>query len=159
MSRNKKPYFKSDNEGPPPLSATTNRKVRFEEVDPLGIVWHGRYPSYFEDGRVAFGDKFDLSYITMRKENFYAPIVKMHIDYHHPLKYHEEMTIISTLHWSDAAKLNFEYEILTESGQVATTGYTVQLLTNLDKDTLMTRPEFVEKFCDWDNENSGLSAY
>lgn len=148
MPRNKKTYFKLESEGPPPLSATTHRKVRFEEVDPLGIVWHGRYPSYFEDGRVAFGDKFDLSYIAMRQENFYAPIVKMHIDYHHPLKYHEEMTIISTLHWSDAAKFNFEYTILAKSGQVAATGYTVQLLTNLDKETLMTRPEFVEKFCE-----------
>ena len=148
MLRNKKPYFIPESDGPPPLSATTNRKVRFEEVDPLGIVWHGRYPSYFEDGRVAFGDKFDLSYVTMRKENFYAPIVKMHIDYHHTLKYHEEITIISTLHWSDAARLNFEYEILNEAGQLAATGYTVQLLTNLEKETLMTRPEFVEKFCD-----------
>ena len=148
MSRRKKSYFTAETDSPPPLSAKTTRKVRFEEVDPLGIVWHGRYPSYFEDGRVAFGDKFDLSYLRMRQENFYAPIVKMHLDYHHPLKYHEEMTIISTLHWSDAAKFNFEYEILTESGQVATTGYTVQLLTNLDKETLMTRPEFVEKFCE-----------
>ena len=148
MTRRRRAYFTPETGSPPPLSAETRRKVRFEEVDPLGIVWHGRYPSYFEDGRVAFGDKFDLSYIRMRKENFYAPIVKMHLDYHHPLKYHEEMTIISTLHWSDAAKFNFEYEVLAESGQLAATGYTVQLLTNLDRETLMTRPEFVERFCE-----------
>ena len=82
----------------------------------------------------------------MRKENFYAPIVQMHLDYHHPLKYQEEMTIIATLHWSEAARLNFEYEITTQSGQVAATGYTVQLLTTIDKEMLMMRPEYVEKF-------------
>lgn len=146
MPRRKKAYFKAETDSPPPLSAETKRKVRFEEVDPLGIVWHGRYPSYLEDGRVALGDKFDLSYIRMRKENFYAPIVQMHLDYHHPLKYHEEMTIIATLHWSEAARLNFEYEIITQSGQVAATGYTVQLLTTIDKEMLMMRPEYVEKF-------------
>ena len=33
MSRKKKPYFKREDDAPPPLSATTYRKVRFEEVD------------------------------------------------------------------------------------------------------------------------------
>lgn len=44
-------------ETPPPLSAGATRLVRFNEADPLGIVWHGHYASYFEDARAAFGDK------------------------------------------------------------------------------------------------------
>jgi len=56
--RNNPLYFPSTPDAPPPLVAQVNRKVRFEEVDTLGIVWHGRYPSYIEDGRTAFGEKF-----------------------------------------------------------------------------------------------------
>ena len=42
------------------LIAETEIGIRFNEVDALGIVWHGNYVKYFEDGREAFGEKFDL---------------------------------------------------------------------------------------------------
>ena len=123
------------------------RKVRFEEVDPLGIVWHGRYASYLEDGRVAFGDKYDLSYVTMRREKFLAPIVQMHIDYHSPLRFDDEFTITARLVWSDAVRINFEYILENSAGMVTATGYTVQLLTNIDQNILLARPVFVEDLC------------
>ena len=33
------------------LVTTTQTKIRFSEIDPLGIVWHGHYVKYMEDGR------------------------------------------------------------------------------------------------------------
>jgi len=145
--RTKATYFPRDTESPSPLTAKTVRKVRFEEVDPLGIVWHGRYASYLEDGRVAFGDKYDLSYITMRREKFLAPIVQMHVDYHTPLRYDDEFSITARLVWSDAVRMNFEYIIENAQGLVTATGYTVQLLTDVDQNILLARPEFVENLC------------
>ena len=40
----RRPYFPFKQDAPEPLRAIVRRRVRFEEVDPLGIVWHGRYP-------------------------------------------------------------------------------------------------------------------
>lgn len=148
MSRRKKAiYFPREEGSPKPLLAVTTRKVRFEEVDAIGIVWHGRYASYLEDGRVAFGDKYDLSYISMKREKFLAPIVQMHIDYHSPLRYDDEFSISARLVWSDAVKLNFEYIIEKSNGMIAATGYTVQLLTDFEQNILLARPEFVENLC------------
>ncbi|MDH3974908.1 MAG: acyl-CoA thioesterase [Deltaproteobacteria bacterium] len=148
MSRRKKAiYFQREAGRPAPLVAASMRKVRFEEVDPLGIVWHGRYASYLEDGRVAFGEKYDLSYMTMRKERFLAPIVQMHVDYHSPLRYDDDFTIAARLVWSDAVKLNFEYILENSKGMVAATGYTVQLLTDPEQNVLLARPPFVENLC------------
>ena len=46
------------------LTGRTEILVRFNEADPLGIVWHGHYIRYFEDGReeIALDEKmtFDL---------------------------------------------------------------------------------------------------
>jgi acyl-CoA thioester hydrolase len=36
------------------ISYTSKIRVRFVETDPLGIVWHGNYIQYFEDGREDF---------------------------------------------------------------------------------------------------------
>ena len=140
-------YFPQSPDSPLPLTAQASRKVRFEEVDPLGIVWYGRYPSYLEDGRTAFGEKYGLNYLDMHKENFLAPIVQMHLDYHSPLAFPEEFTITAALHWTDAVKLNFQYTITGQEGRIAATGYTVQLLTNFNREVLLARPVIVEDFC------------
>ena len=145
--RNNPLYFPHIPDAPPPLVAHVKRKVRFEEVDTLGIVWHGRYPSYIEDGRTAFGEKYGMGYLDMYRENFMAPIVRMHIDYHIPLRFHEEFSITTSLHWTDAVRLNFQYLISGQDGRIAATGYTVQLLTNMKMEVLLARPEFVEEFC------------
>ena len=144
--RNRLNYFPEKEGTPKPLETSVARRVRFEEVDPLTIVWHGRYPSYFEDGRAAFGEKYCLGYMDMYKEKFMAPLAKMHIDYLEPLAFPEEFTIITRLHWTDAAKLNFSYEIKNNDQKICACGYTVQVITNLTRDVLLLRPEYLEKF-------------
>lgn len=131
-----------------PLRACCTRRVRFEEIDPLGIVWHGRYPSYFEDGRTAFGDRYGLSYKNFRENGVAAPVVQMHIDYRTPLRFDETITIEASLHWSEALKLNFSYRILKQDGALAASGYTVQLLTDFQGGLLLTPPEFIQEFRD-----------
>ncbi len=139
-------YFKEDNDGLPPLLATCQRRVRFEEVDALGMVWHGRYPSYFEDGRIAFGDTFGLQYLGFRDNKIMAPIVQMHFDYHAPLRFDEVMTINTTLHWCEALRLNYSYEILGPDRAMACSGYTVQLFTDEMVGLLLVAPQFIEDF-------------
>ena len=56
----------------------TRVKVRFSEVDSMHIVWHGRYVSYFEDGRESFGLEFPgLGYMDIYENGFTAPIVEL----------------------------------------------------------------------------------
>lgn len=145
--RIQKAAFPEEPGAPPPLIATAARRVRFEEVDPLGIVWHGRYPSYFEDARAAFGERYGLSYTDMRRERFMAPIVQMHLDYHAPLFFPDDFTITARLHWTDAVRLNFSYTITTASGAIAATGHTVQLILDFDRQLLLVRPDYLEAFC------------
>ncbi len=144
----KKPYFASEPDAPAPLTVLTKRRVRFEELDPLRIVWHGRYVSYFEDGRVAFGRTYGLSYMDFMKKQIAAPIVKLHLDYMAPLSFDERITIETILHWCTALRLNFEFVVRNEKGNPAATGYSVQLLTDLTGNLLFVPPTWIEKFRD-----------
>ncbi len=142
-----KTYFEFGPDDHPPLTVKTTRRVRFEEVDLLKIVWHGNYVSFLDDGRVAFGDLHPaISYKRLRKESVAAPIVQMHIDYLAPLHFDEKMTIETTLHWSDALKLNFSYMIFGEDGRLAVRAYTVQLFTYPQGEILLVPPEWIEEF-------------
>ena len=113
MSR---PYFPVQEGAPQPLRVSVERQVRFEEVDPLNIVWHGRYPSYFEDARVAFGEKYGLGYLDCYRQGILMPIKKMHVDYFRPLAFPERFSIEGILHWSEAARLNFEFVLRNLAG-------------------------------------------
>ncbi|BCR03191.1 4-hydroxybenzoyl-CoA thioesterase [Desulfuromonas versatilis] len=141
-----KPYFPQRPGQPAPLRAEVERVVRFEEVDPLGIVWHGRYPGYFEDARVALGEKYGIGYLDFYERKVLAPIRKMHVDYHRPLRFGQPFTIEGLLHWSEAARLNYEFVLRNQAGEVTTTGYTVQMLMDEKHNVLLAPPDFYLEF-------------
>lgn len=142
----KKKYFRSSDADPQALSCRVERVVRFEEVDPLAIVWHGRYPSYFEDARVQLGELYGLGYMDLYQQGIVAPIKQLHVDYQLPLRFREPFTIEAILHWSDAVRLNHEFILRNSEGEVTTTGYTVQLLMDTEDQVLMVPPPFYAEF-------------
>jgi acyl-CoA thioester hydrolase len=142
-------YFPPDGKGP--LVAECLRRVQFDEVDSLKIVWHGYYLKYFEQGRNEWGRKFGFGYSDMTANGFTMPVVRVHIDHCHPLQYDELIRIKTVCHWTDAAKVNISYEIYAENGMLSARGYTVQLYTDLTGKLMVLRPEFVERFIQkWD---------
>ncbi|CCO23424.1 acyl-CoA thioesterase [Maridesulfovibrio hydrothermalis] len=151
MSR--KAYFSSPSGCPAPLCHTVERTVRFEEVDPMNIVWHGRYPGYFEDGRVALGDMYGIGYMDLYKYKIAAPIKKMQVDYIKPLHFGETFSIETMLHWTEAARMNYEFIIRNSDGEKTTTGCTVQLFVQ-DGELMMYQPDFFAEMCLKWKENS-----
>lgn len=144
MARRK--YFTLAENAPPPLQATATRRVRFEEVDAIGMVWHGRYPSYFEDGRLAFGDKYGLTYAAFVKHQVMAPVAQMHFDFRAPLRFDEQVTIEAQLNWSDAMRFDFSYIIRNSNKTISASGYTVQVLTELDGSIIYAPPPWIAEF-------------
>ena len=116
------------------LTACTNILIRFNEADPLGIVWHGHYVQYFEDGREAFGEKYRLRYLDIFEKGYSVPVVNIQCDYKRSLRYGDRV-VVETKYVDDmAAKIKFEY-ILTNpaTGEIVAKGSSVQVF--LDKET------------------------
>ena len=141
-------YFPIVEGAPEPLRVIVERQVRFEEVDPLNIVWHGRYPSYFEDARVAFGEKYGIGYLECYEQGIITPIKVMHIDYFRPLRFQERFSVEGILHWSSAARLNFEFIIRNKDQEITTTGYSVQMLLDTEQNVMLIPPPFIREFLD-----------
>jgi len=140
-------YFPSRPGEPEPLTATARRRVRFEEVDMLNIAWHGHYVSFLDDGRVAFGDRYPvLSYRHLHQVKVAAPIVQLHIDFQAPLFFDEEMTVSASLHWSEAVRLNFSYLVTGPEGRLVARAWSVQLLVDEQRHTLLVPPDWFAEF-------------
>ena len=130
------------------LSHETEVIVRFNEADPLGIVWHGHYLRYFEDGREAFGKAHGISYLDCYKHGLALPVVSVHCDYSKPLRYGDTVKVITTFVNSAAAKVKFEYKIF-EAGQktLVAKGASVQVFVDLKNFQLqLTVPGFFEEW-------------
>ena len=121
--------------------------IRFNEVDMMGVVWHGAYPVYLEDAREAFGAKYGLSYHKYIAERVAAPVVEMHLSYKRALRYGMEPVVRITYRPTEAAKIQFDYEIFDSSdGAVCLTARTVQVFTDFSGNLLWDSPAFYEQW-------------
>lgn len=120
--------------------------VRFNEADPLGIVWHGHYLRYFEDGREAFGKLHGISYLDCYKHGLAVPVVSVHCDYSKPLRYGETVLVETTFVNSPAAKLIFDYKIYeAKEKTLVAKGSSVQVFVDAKSFELqLTLPSFFE---------------
>lgn len=105
--------------------------IRFSEVDSMNVVWHGSYPLYFEDAREAFGAVYGLSYMCIFDNGYFAPIVELTFHYKKAIKYGMHPRIDIIYHYTEAAKIVFDYEIHDpEDESLIATGHSVQVFTD-----------------------------
>ncbi|WP_276133997.1 acyl-CoA thioesterase [Polluticoccus soli] len=130
------------------LTHTTELEVKFSEADPLGIVWHGHFIRYFEDGREAFGEAYGIRYLDFYRSNIVVPIVSIHCDYKRILRYGHKIRLETTYHDSPAAKLIFHYAIYdAKTDEQVAKGNSTQVFMDKEKMELMlTLPQFMT---DW----------
>jgi len=125
----------------------TETRIRFNEVDSMGIVWHGHYVKLFEDGREAFGDEHGLGYYDFYNQGIYTPLVKISCDFKLPLAYGDTAIIETKYVDSEAAKLIYEYTVYkSSSNEIVATGKSMQVFLNKKRDLILTIPPF---FYEW----------
>jgi acyl-CoA thioester hydrolase len=114
----------------------------------MGVVWHGSYVRYFEDGREAFGRAFGLTYLDVYENGFFIPVVKSEIDYKGIVLYGEEVQITTRLIPTPAAKMVFEYEVFNlTKNRLAAKGKTIQVFMLAEtKELYLNAPEFYVKW-------------
>ncbi len=131
----------------PELINTTHLNIRFNEVDSLGVVWHGHYLTYFGDGRNGFGKEFGLSYLGAHANGVALPIIQSFCEHKKPLRYGDEAYIETQFLDTPAAKIIFQYKIFRKTDKaLMTTGKTVQVFMNENGELLLTLPSF---FIEW----------
>ncbi|ANH82906.1 4-hydroxybenzoyl-CoA thioesterase [Niabella ginsenosidivorans] len=128
------------------LKNTTEVLIRFNEADPLGIVWHGHYIRYFEDGRESFGKEYGLGYLDFFAEGVVVPIVHTECNYKQSLKFGDTVLVETIYQPCEAAKIIFNYKLYHgKTRQLVATGSTTQVFLEKEHQTLLlNNPPFFE---------------
>ncbi|MCF6169791.1 MAG: acyl-CoA thioesterase [Bacteroidales bacterium] len=129
------------------LKDRTEVKVRFGEVDSMGIVWHGNYVKYIEEGRESFGKKYGISYLDIASNNVMAPVVNMSIDFKKQVYYGDVLIVETEFVDQEAAKIVFKFTIYRKSdNELVATAESTQVFINMKREMIYYPPQFV---MDW----------
>lgn len=125
------------------LQSVKEVQVRFNELDPLRIVWHGNYVRYFEDGRENFGEKYGLSYNDVENAEIVTPIVNINCNFKKYLRYPETILVETSYQPTAAAKIILNYKIYRKGTKdLIAEGQTTQIFTDLKGNLLLCSPVF-----------------
>lgn len=99
-------------------------RVRYGETDQMGVVYHGNYPQYLELGRVEWLRHLGISYRDMEENGCFLPVISLRIQYKKPAVYDEQIRVVTRLKKIPTVRIEFEYEIRSETGELLATAET-----------------------------------
>lgn len=131
--------------------------IRFSEVDSMGVVWHGSFIKYLEDGREHFGEKYGLKYMEVSSRGYLIPIVDMTLKYKKSARYGDKLVVETKYIDTEAAKIIFEYNIFREADmELLVKARTVQVFTDREAQLILTNPQF---YIDWKKSLPMLASF
>lgn len=72
-------------------------RVRYGETDQMGVVYHGSYPAYFEQGRTEWLRNLGVTYRWMEENRIMLPVVDLSIKYLKPARYDDLLKVTTQL--------------------------------------------------------------
>ena len=114
-----------------PWRAEIELQIQFYDLDPMEIVWHGRYVEYLENARCALFDQIGYNYPAMKQSGYAWPIIDLHLRYAHPATFGQRIKVRAAIvEWEN--RLRIDYLISDcASGQRLTRASTTQVAVDV----------------------------
>ena len=121
----------------------TQFRVRYSETDQMRVVYHGNYAQYFEVGRVEWLRNKGISYKWMEENGIMLPVVSLTMNYKKPARYDELLTLKTILKKQTTVKIEFDYELYNEVGELLTTGNSILVFVDMKTGRPIAPPTYI----------------
>lgn len=116
-------------------------RVRYAETDQMGYVYYGNYATYYEVARVEAFRALGFPYKQLEAEGIGMPVLSMHVNYHGPAKYDDELTVLVRIPKKPRARIIFTYEVTNQHQKLINTGETELVFIKMDSGRPTRIPE------------------
>ncbi|MGQ9818831.1 MAG: acyl-CoA thioesterase [Candidatus Kapaibacteriales bacterium] len=127
----------------------TNRtfvRVRYADIDKMGVVYNGNYLRFFEIGRTELIRSLGMSYLEMENKGYILPLISAYVEFHKPAFYDDMLTIETQVDSTRIfATIQFDYFIFREDELLAS-GYTIHSFSKKDVLKPVRPPKFFLEF-------------
>lgn len=120
-----------------------NIRVRYGETDKMGVVYHANYANYLEVARVEWLRSLGVSYKWMEDNGVMLPVISLQINYKNPARYDDLLTVVVELKKDPGVKIEFDYKILGENGEILVEANTVLAFINMETGRPLRCPDYI----------------
>ncbi|MDD4820468.1 MAG: thioesterase family protein [Flavobacteriales bacterium] len=106
----------------PVIKYVNKVRVRYNDTDKMGIVYHGNYPMYFEVSRLEMLRARGLEYRKMEEMGVMLPVSEIKIKYIRSAFYDDVLDVEVTLKARPAVRVMFDYRVTNQKGELICTG-------------------------------------
>jgi acyl-CoA thioester hydrolase len=121
-------------------------RVRYLEVDQMGVLHHSRYWVYFEMGRTELLRKTGISYRDLEESRTFLVISKCACKYVAPARYDDELVLTTRITKMGAARIDHAYELHNKvTGQLLATAETTLACVN-SEGAIQPMPDYLRNY-------------
>ncbi|MBN2102976.1 acyl-CoA thioesterase [bacterium] len=114
-----------------PIIYRYQTRVRYAEIDRMGVAYHSRYIEWFEAARTDMLRERGLPYNQLEAQGISLPVIEIHCRYYKPVLYDELITVHTSVSHANRLKLHLVYEVYGESDDVLrANGYSLHCFVN-----------------------------
>ena len=126
-----------------PPSRDIEIRVRYAEVDRMGVVHHSCYWVYFEMGRTELLRQAGAVYRDLEAAGVFFVVAKCSARFHAPARYDDVLVLTTRITKMGAARIDHAYELKRKSdGQLLVTAETTLACVNRDGQVIAI-PDFM----------------
>lgn len=115
-----------------------------QHSDHAGVMWHGTYFDWLEEGRINALSKAGINYVDLTKNGFELPLIDTSIKYISPLFLGDTITIETIFIISKSPKINVHSKFINKSRKVLTIAEVNLVLINKKSFSIIRkRPDFI----------------
>ncbi len=104
--------------------------VYYRDVDQMGVVYYARYFEYFEEARTELLRSVGISVPDIEKAGYYLPVIACNCSYKNPVKFDDDIIIITKIKDRPRSKLKIEYEVMKSGNILCANGETIHSFIN-----------------------------
>lgn len=86
-------------------------RVRYQETDQMGVVYHSNYIGWFEIGRTEMIRQLGFDYRAIEQEGILLPVIDANLQFKLPAHYDDQITVFTRVTSFSPLRLGYAYEI------------------------------------------------
>ena len=123
-----------------------NKIVLPQHSDHAGVMWHGTYFNWLEEGRINALSKAGINYVDLSKNDYELPLIESSIKYISPLYLGDNIVIETLFNITKSPKIKINSKFINKSNKVVTIAEVNLVLINKSNFSIIRkRPDFISK--------------
>ena len=107
-----------------------NIELRYSDSDQMGVVYHGNYFSFFEQGRTGLLKEYGIDYYEIEKKGFIFPVRDVGCTYLKSIRLGESIYCETEVTKLSKVRMDFEHKIYNDEGELKAIGHSSVISVN-----------------------------